>query len=80
MEQQTFSPESPVVVESERKPGFRLHRSRTEKMLGGVCGGMAESLDVDPNIVRIGVVALTVLGGGLGAVLYIAAWVLAPEE
>jgi phage shock protein C len=79
MTQQT---ESPVVVEQapEREPGFRLHRSRSERMLGGVCGGLAESLDVDANIVRIGVVALTVLGGGLGAVLYIAAWLLAPEN
>jgi phage shock protein PspC (stress-responsive transcriptional regulator) len=49
-------------------------------MLGGVCGGLAESLDVDANLVRIGLVALTVLGAGIGVVLYIAAWMLAPED
>ncbi|SDE77238.1 PspC domain-containing protein [Pseudonocardia oroxyli] len=80
--EQTAGPESPVVIEQapERGPGFRLHRSRSEKVLGGVCGGLAESLDVDPNLVRIGLVALTVLGAGIGVVLYVAAWALAPEE
>lgn len=58
---------------------FRLRRSRTDRMLGGVCGGLAESLGVDVTLLRIGLVALTVLGVGFGAVLYVVAWVLAPE-
>ena len=61
------------------KRGFRLHRSRTNRMLGGVCGGLAESLDVDVTLLRIGLVALTVVGGGIGAVFYVAAWILTPE-
>jgi phage shock protein PspC (stress-responsive transcriptional regulator) len=61
------------------KRGFRLHRSRTDRMLGGVCGGLAESLDVDVTLLRIGLVALTVVGGGIGAVFYVAAWILTPE-
>jgi phage shock protein PspC (stress-responsive transcriptional regulator) len=81
MEQQTIAPDQPVVVEQAGpKPGFRLHRSRSQKMLGGVCGGLAESLDVDVNLIRLGLVALTVLGAGIGVVLYVAAWMLAPEE
>ena len=48
-------------------------------MLGGVCGGLAESLGVDATLLRIGLVALTLLGAGLGVVLYIAAWILVPE-
>ena len=60
-------------------PGFRLHRSRTERMLGGVCGGLAESLGVDAALLRIGLVALTLLGAGIGVVLYVAAWILVPE-
>lgn len=82
MEQQTFAPDPPVVVEQapERKSGFRLHRSRERRMIGGVCGGLAESLDVDANVIRIGLVALTLLGAGVGVVLYVAAWALAPEE
>ncbi|MCW0216101.1 MAG: PspC domain-containing protein [Pseudonocardia sp.] len=65
--------------EPVRKP-FRLHRSRTDKMVGGVCGGLAESLDVDAGLIRLGLVALTVFGFGAGIVLYVAAWALAPVE
>ncbi len=71
-------------VDDERPapvPGadIRLHRSRSDRMLGGVCGGLAESLGVDATLLRIGLVALTLLGAGLGVVLYIAAWILLPE-
>ncbi|HVL83099.1 MAG TPA: PspC domain-containing protein, partial [Pseudonocardia sp.] len=58
--------------------GFRLRRSRTNRMLGGVCGALAEDVGVDAALLRIGLVVLTVLGFGLGAVAYVAAWVLAP--
>lgn len=58
---------------------FRLYRSRTDRMIGGVCGGLADALAVDVVLVRLGFVALTVLGGGIGIPLYIAAWILAPE-
>ena len=59
---------------------FRLHRSTTDRMLGGVCGGLAESLNIDVTLLRIAVVALTVLGGGAAAVVYVAIWALAPEK
>lgn len=61
------------------RPRFRLHRSRNDRMLGGVCGGLAESLDADPALIRLALVALTVLGAGSGVLLYAAAWLLAPE-
>ena len=48
-------------------------------MISGVCGGVAEAFGVDPALVRLGLVALTVLGAGTGALLYIAAWILVPE-
>jgi phage shock protein C len=67
------------VADAPARPPFRLHRSRTERMLGGVCGGLAESLDVDVTLLRIAFVVLTVLGGGIGIPLYIAAWIIAPE-
>jgi phage shock protein C len=62
------------------KPPFRMHRSRNEKMVGGVCGGLAESLDVDVTLLRIAFVALTLLGGGIGIPLYLAVWIVAPES
>ena len=57
----------------------RLQRSRTEKMIGGVCGGIAEYLDVDPTIVRLVWVALTVMAGA-GVLLYAILWVIMPLE
>jgi phage shock protein PspC (stress-responsive transcriptional regulator) len=65
--------------EAEARPKFRLRRSRTDRMLGGVCGGLAESLGVDAAVIRIGLVALTVLGVGTGVIVYAAIWMLAPE-
>jgi phage shock protein C len=62
------------------RPPFSMHRSSKDKMLGGVAGGLAESLDVDVTLLRIAFVALTVLGGGIGIPLYIAAWIVAPVE
>lgn len=59
---------------------FRLHRSSTDKMLGGVCGGLAESLGVDATLLRLAFVALTVLGAGAAAVIYVAIWALAPID
>jgi phage shock protein C len=69
---------TPAPVPAPR-PKFRLRRSRTDRMLGGVCGGLAESLGVDAAVLRIGLVTLTVLGMGVGVVLYAAVWLLAPE-
>lgn len=58
----------------------RLSRSRTGKMLGGVCAGAGRHLDVDPTLLRLGLVLLTVFGAGVGVVLYLAAWILVPLE
>lgn len=48
-------------------------------MLAGVASGLADYLDVDPLMVRIGFVALALLGG-LAVPLYLAGWMLIPEE
>ncbi|MFD4641459.1 PspC domain-containing protein [Lentzea sp. NPDC058436] len=58
----------------------KLRRSRSDKMLAGVCGGVAKMVGVDAAILRIILVAATLLGFGTGAVLYVAAWILMPEE
>ncbi|WP_081924392.1 PspC domain-containing protein [Pseudonocardia halophobica] len=78
-DQHTIDGQAVVPAPREQKP-FRLHRSRSDKMIAGVCGGLAESLNVDAGLIRIALVALTVLGFGFGIVLYVAAWFLAPEE
>ena len=58
----------------------RLYRSKTERVLGGVCGGIGVHLDVDPIIIRIVWVILTCLSLGIGIVAYIVCWILIPEE
>ncbi|MEI7434201.1 MAG: PspC domain-containing protein [Methanomicrobiales archaeon] len=63
-----------------------LHRSKKSKLLGGVCGGLGEYLDTDPNIIRILLVILLVLGivtlfwPLFCFLVYLAAWILLPEE
>jgi phage shock protein PspC (stress-responsive transcriptional regulator) len=64
----------------ENLNSFRIHRSSTDKMLGGVCGGLAESLGIDVTVLRLAFVALTVLGAGAAAVIYVAIWALAPID
>ncbi|HJP90136.1 MAG TPA: PspC domain-containing protein [Candidatus Limnocylindrales bacterium] len=56
----------------------RLYRSRNDRMLFGVAGGMADWLDIDPAIVRL-VWALLILAGGVGLLLYIVAAIVIPE-
>jgi phage shock protein C len=57
----------------------RIMRSRKDAMLGGICAGIADYLDVDPTLVRLGVVLLTLLWG-TGIWLYLIAWVIIPQE
>ena len=57
----------------------RLTRSRDDRWLSGVCGGVARYSGVDANLVRLLVVLGTVLGLGSLLVAYVAAWILMPE-
>jgi phage shock protein C len=55
----------------------KLTRSEDDRMLAGVCGGLAVHFGIDPTIVRVIFVLLSVFGGG-GIVLYAAMWLLVP--
>jgi len=57
----------------------RLFRSKKDRILGGVCAGVADYFDVDPTIVRLIWVLLT-LAWGAGLLLYIIAWIIVPEQ
>ena len=57
----------------------RLERSRSEKMLAGVCGGLGRYFDIAPAVFRLGFVVLTLLGGA-GILVYIAAVLVMPKE
>jgi phage shock protein PspC (stress-responsive transcriptional regulator) len=59
--------------------GKRLERKLEGRWLAGVCAGLADYLGVDANLIRV-VVAVLVLFGGFGALAYVLAWALVPEE
>jgi phage shock protein C len=59
----------------------RLRRSNKEKMIAGVCGGLAEYFDLDPTVARIGYVLLSVLSAAFpGIIVYIVLWILMPRS
>ncbi|MFQ5584212.1 MAG: PspC domain-containing protein [Calditrichia bacterium] len=66
----------------EKKPvsGKSLLRSRTDKMLAGVCGGIAKYFNIDSSLVRLGWVFATLLTGGIGIIAYIVLIIVVPEE
>jgi phage shock protein PspC (stress-responsive transcriptional regulator) len=57
----------------------RLSRSRTNRKLAGVCGGVAEFLGWDPTLVRVLWIVLTMLGGS-GILIYLVLWIAMPED
>lgn len=57
----------------------RLFRSETDKMIGGVCGGLGRHLDIDPVLVRLFFVLLA-FANGIGLLLYIGLWIVMPSE
>ncbi len=58
---------------------MRLHRAGSGRMIAGVAAGLADYLDVDPTLVRIGFVVLALMGG-IALPLYLAGWLLIPDE
>jgi phage shock protein C len=58
----------------------RLTRLMYDKSVAGVCSGIARYLDIDVTLVRIAVIAGIILSGGLGLLVYIAAWIIMPKD
>ncbi len=58
----------------------RLYKSSTERKICGVCGGIAEYFNLDPTVVRLAIVLLTLLSAGTGVVFYLIAAVLMPQD
>ncbi|MDQ2086292.1 PspC domain-containing protein [Herbivorax sp. ANBcel31] len=59
--------------------GKKITRSRKNKVIEGVCGGIAEYFDIDPTIVRLGFV-ISMFFGGTGIIAYIVAVIVIPME
>ncbi len=62
-----------------RSGSKRLYRIQDGRLVAGVCAGLAAYFGIDPTLVRLGFVVLSAFGG-LGALLYLGAWVVIPEE
>ncbi|WP_291528820.1 PspC domain-containing protein [Bacteroides sp. UBA939] len=58
----------------------KLTRSRSDKMLAGVCGGLAEYFGLDSSLVRIGYVLLSLFTAFAGVLVYIIMWLIVPEK
>lgn len=57
----------------------RLYKSRKEKSLSGLCGGIAEFFGIDPTIVRLITVILALMGGWV-IIMYLIGWLIVPIE
>ena len=57
----------------------KLTRSTTDRRIAGVCGGLANSLTVDPVVLRI-IFLISLVFGGLGFWAYLVIWLVAPED
>jgi phage shock protein C len=65
---------------TEAKPPKRLIRTRDGRLVAGVCSGLAEYFGIDANVVRLIFLAVAVITFGVGALIYLAAWIVMPEE
>lgn len=57
----------------------KLYLSDTDKKIGGVCGGIAEYLNVDSTLIRLAALA-AIFMGGTGILIYFAAWIIMPRR
>ena len=65
---------------NEANGNKRLIRTRKGRLLAGVCAGIGEYTGIDPTVVRVIFVALALVTAGVFALVYLAAWVIIPEE
>ena len=56
----------------------KLYRSQSQRMLAGVCGGLAEYFNIDATVMRVLFLILAVFGGS-GIVLYVVMWIVVPD-
>ncbi len=66
---------------AEKKTIKKLYRSKTNRMIAGICGGLADYYQIDPTFVRLlwaGLTLVTMVGPGI--ILYLIAWIIIPEE
>lgn len=78
--QQTSSRAEETYTQTGKKKRNRLYRDSSDKVLGGVCSGLANYLNVDPAIIRLLFAIITFGGFGTGLIIYILFWIVLPEQ
>jgi len=63
----------------EKQKTKKIYRSKKERMIGGVCGGIAEYINTDPTLIRLLAVLITLIYGA-GLLAYLIAWIVIPEK
>ena len=71
---------SAKLVKEKPIKGKKLSRSRKNRMIAGVCGGIGEYLEIDPTVIRLIWVLLVFLSFGTAIIAYIVAWIIVPEK
>jgi len=64
---------------TEKKEVRKLYRSSTDRIISGVCGGLAEHLEIDPTLVRVIFIVLALMSG-VGVIIYLALALLVPSH
>jgi len=67
-------------MRTNKLKGKKLLRSKKNRMIAGVCGGIGEYLGIDPTVIRLLWVLFTLISLGAGIIAYIIAWIIIPEN
>ncbi|MFC5995392.1 PspC domain-containing protein [Pseudonocardia hispaniensis] len=68
-----------MTTKGSDRPAGKVLRSRRDRVLGGVCAGVGHAIGIDPLLVRLVAVALTIVSAGTAAPAYLLAWMLIPQ-
>jgi phage shock protein C len=79
VEEHAAEPQTQKQASSDPVAGKTLRRSRTDRKVGGICGGLGAYLGIDPSLIRIAFVFFTLWPFGLGAVVYLIMLLVIPE-
>ena len=59
----------------------KIYRSKNDKMIAGICGGLGEMFEIDPTLMRLGLVFIGLVTGVLPFIIaYIVGWIIIPEN
>lgn len=57
----------------------KLHRSRKDRMIAGICGGLGEMFSIDPTLIRLIAALIALLTVGTAVLVYVLGWIIIPE-